>query len=181
MLWLMPADLRRQRIGMMFISIDASAGAARSAAAADTTRTDCRRLVHGRQMSGGKGAKGGNLESAGKTGPADDAAKRRKSAETGGNSFLGPCSGAKVFPEGLRETPNSLAETAETPETHHGWPGTLLRLVHSAGLALRSAQREARWRMGWDSNPRCACTHAGFQDRCLKPLGHPSKSNISIA
>lgn len=30
------------------------------------------------------------------------------------------------------------------------------------------------WRMGWDSNPRYALTHAGFQDRCLKPLGHPS-------
>src|SRR3990167_1841194 len=30
--------------------------------------------------------------------------------------------------------------------------------------------------MGWDSNPRWACTHAGFQDRCLKPLGHPSGS-----
>src|SRR5205085_3220960 len=32
-----------------------------------------------------------------------------------------------------------------------------------------------KWRMGWDSNPREACTPAGFQDRCLKPLGHPSK------
>src|SRR5262249_22260739 len=31
-----------------------------------------------------------------------------------------------------------------------------------------------RWRKGWDSNPRCPCRHAGFQDRCLKPLGHPS-------
>jgi hypothetical protein len=30
------------------------------------------------------------------------------------------------------------------------------------------------WRKGWDSNPRCPCRHAGFQDRCLKPLGHPS-------
>ena len=30
--------------------------------------------------------------------------------------------------------------------------------------------------MGWDSNPREACTPAGFQDRCLKPLGHPSGS-----
>ena len=28
--------------------------------------------------------------------------------------------------------------------------------------------------MGWDSNPRYPCGHAGFQDRCLKPLGHPS-------
>src|SRR5437016_2246 len=31
-------------------------------------------------------------------------------------------------------------------------------------------------RMGWDSNPRGACTPAGFQDRCLQPLGHPSVS-----
>jgi hypothetical protein len=67
-----------QRIGMMFISIDS-------------------RLVRGHQMIGGKGAKGGNLESAGKTGPADDVAKRQKLAETAGNSFLGPYSGAKVF------------------------------------------------------------------------------------
>ncbi len=32
-----------------------------------------------------------------------------------------------------------------------------------------------KWRKGWDSNPRYPCGHAGFQDRCLKPLGHPSK------
>jgi hypothetical protein len=36
------------------------------------------------------------------------------------------------------------------------------------------------WRMGWDSNPRRACTLAGFQDRCLKPLGHPSESALSL-
>jgi hypothetical protein len=82
---------------MMFISIDSSTGAPRSVAAAGTTRPDCRRLVPGRQMTGGKGAKGGNLESAGMTGPADDVAPRRKPAETGGNSSLGPYSGAKVF------------------------------------------------------------------------------------
>src|SRR6516165_9279414 len=35
------------------------------------------------------------------------------------------------------------------------------------------------WRMGWDSNPRCPCGHAGFQDRCLKPLGHPSFAIIT--
>ncbi len=28
--------------------------------------------------------------------------------------------------------------------------------------------------MRWDSNPRYAHTYGGFQDRCLKPLGHPS-------
>ncbi len=32
-----------------------------------------------------------------------------------------------------------------------------------------------KWRMGWDSNPRWRRRHAGFQDRCLQPLGHPSK------
>src|SRR6476620_9276766 len=34
------------------------------------------------------------------------------------------------------------------------------------------------WRKGWDSNPRYPCRHAGFQDRCLKPLGHPSVFRI---
>src|ERR1700749_2659117 len=35
--------------------------------------------------------------------------------------------------------------------------------------------------MGWDSNPRYACTYGGFQDRCLKPLGHPSHSGENYA
>ncbi len=30
------------------------------------------------------------------------------------------------------------------------------------------------WRTEWDSNPRWASTHGGFQDRCLQPLGHLS-------
>ena len=34
--------------------------------------------------------------------------------------------------------------------------------------------RKSFWRMGWDSNPRDPCGPAGFQDRCLQPLGHPS-------
>jgi hypothetical protein len=34
--------------------------------------------------------------------------------------------------------------------------------------------------MGWDSNPRYPYGHAGFQDRCLKPLGHPSKPLIIL-
>jgi len=85
MLWRIPADLHREGIGMMFIRIDASTGPARSMVAAAMTRTDWRRLVRGRQMSGGKGAKGGNLESLGNTGLADDVATRRKPAGTGGN------------------------------------------------------------------------------------------------
>ena len=37
------------------------------------------------------------------------------------------------------------------------------------------------WRMGWDLNPRDACAPAGFQDRCLQPLGHPSLGKASKA
>src|SRR5260370_6897376 len=56
MLWRMPADLGRQRIGMMFIGIAPSTGAARSAPAAAPTRLNGRQPFHGRQMSGGKPA-----------------------------------------------------------------------------------------------------------------------------
>ena len=45
--------------------------------------------------------------------------------------------------------------------------------VKSATGGVRSSVLD--WRKGWDSNPRYPCGHAGFQDRCLKPLGHPSK------
>jgi hypothetical protein len=31
-----------------------------------------------------------------------------------------------------------------------------------------------KWRRRWDSNPRYAFTHAGFQDRCIRPLCHSS-------
>ena len=30
-------------------------------------------------------------------------------------------------------------------------------------------------RMGWDLNPRTTFAVAGFQDRCIQPLCHPSK------
>ena len=38
-----------------------------------------------------------------------------------------------------------------------------------------------KWRMGWDSNPRYAYTHGGFQDRCLQPLGHPSRRRRTVS
>src|SRR4051812_9135244 len=34
-------------------------------------------------------------------------------------------------------------------------------------------------RLGRDSNPRCSFPHAGFQDRCLKPLGHPTDGDCN--
>ena len=54
-----------------------------------------------------------------------------------------------------------------------------VRYANSAGVACRKHRKSCLlnelWRKGWDSNPRWACTHGGFQDRCLKPLGHPSR------
>ncbi len=34
------------------------------------------------------------------------------------------------------------------------------------------------WRKEWDSNPRGGHPPAGFQDQCLRPLGHPSSSAL---
>src|SRR5260370_5644934 len=85
-------------VGVMGMGVGAARGGGGWGAAAATRRTDGRRLVYGREMSGGKGAKGGNLESLGNTGPADDVATRRKPAETGGNwralHWRGPSGGA---------------------------------------------------------------------------------------
>ena len=47
------------------------------------------------------------------------------------------------------------------------------------GLLRPEADTACVWRMGWDSNPRDACTPAGFQDRCHQPLGHPSTLQIT--
>jgi hypothetical protein len=150
MLWLMPADLRRERFGMGFISSDSSTGAPRSVAAAGRARPACRRLVHGRERSGGKGAKGGNLESLGNTGPADDVATRRKPAETGGNwrkppaqTLLGKLSAVLLsHPRGAVQAGNrvALADIAENAEIAKA-------AVSSAAWATRFAAPSRR--------PRC--------------------------
>jgi hypothetical protein len=82
---------------MMFIGSDSSTGAPRSGDAADTTRTDCGRLVQDRQMSGGKGAKGGNPQSLGNRALFDDGAKRRKPGGDWRKLVLEVHSGAKAF------------------------------------------------------------------------------------
>ena len=43
------------------------------------------------------------------------------------------------------------------------------------GMGLRARTRShSEKRMGWDSNPRTTFAVAGFQDRCIQPLCHPS-------
>src|SRR5882757_4001725 len=82
MLWRMPADLGRQRIGMMFIGIDTSAGAVRSAAAAAATRAAGRRLLPGPPNERRKGRKGRKPRILRKYG---SWRRCREAAETGGN------------------------------------------------------------------------------------------------
>ncbi len=61
-----------------------------------------------------------------------------------------------------------------------GSKSDLLRTLAAAGgagtLPAAVPSFVPKWRMGWDSNPRRACARSGFQDRRLKPLGHPSGS-----
>ena len=49
-----------------------------------------------------------------------------------------------------------------------------LASAEPAGGRAQRRVRRAKQRRGWDSNPRDPCGPAGFQDRCLQPLGHPS-------
>ena len=42
-------------------------------------------------------------------------------------------------------------------------------------------RRSSNWRKGWDSNPRCLYRHPGFQDRCFRPLSHPSVRKIKYS
>jgi hypothetical protein len=57
------------------------------------------------------------------------------------------------------------------------WAGTVERL-YITSIVSNSRRYVSSWRMGRDSNPRDACASAGFQDRCLQPLGHPSRKDF---
>ena len=43
---------------------------------------------------------------------------------------------------------------------------------------LPRTQTAGRWREGRDSNPGVGCPASGFQDRRLRPLGHPPGANL---
>jgi site-specific DNA recombinase len=80
-----------------------------------------------------------------------------------------------------REHLRALAQRVEVADKEvriMGSKGDLLRTL-AASSGVKPATPGVRssvpsWRMGWDSNPRRACTLAGFQDRSLQPLDHPS-------
>ena len=51
------------------------------------------------------------------------------------------------------------------------WHVTASKHCESGRFQLRQFWN---WRSGWDSNPRKTFAFGGFQDLCLKPLGHRS-------
>ena len=67
--------------------------------------------------------------------------------------------------------PKRVDERGEAVKIRGDLRHRYLRVVKGGRSA---ATTDAYWRKGWDSNPRYPCRYAGFQDRCLKPLGHPS-------
>lgn len=65
-------------------------------------------------------------------------------------------------------------EVADDAVYIKGTKSTLLKTLvaakggKSAGIGVPGFV--PKWRRGWDSNPRCGCPHAGFQDRSIQPL-----------
>lgn len=83
-----------------------------------------------------------------------------------------------------RDHLRALAQRVEVAEGEVRIMGSKSRLLQTlvAGSGVNSVPTQGlKWRRGWDSNPRYSLLHAGFQDRCLKPLGHPSRQLISRA
>ncbi len=77
-----------------------------------------------------------------------------------------------------RDHLRALAQRVEVAEGEVRIMGSKSRLLQTlvAGSGVNSVPTQGlKWRRGWDSNPRYSLLHAGFQDRCLKPLGHPSR------
>jgi hypothetical protein len=64
-------------------------------------------------------------------------------------------------------------DLANRPLQPLGYLSTRSRLTHCTTFFIYWRAWNA-WRKGWDSNPRYRFRHACFQDKFLKPLGHPS-------
>ncbi len=87
-----------------------------------------------------------------------------------------------------RDHMRALAQRVEVADREvriMGSKGELLRtLAAAAGVKSAPAgipSSVPSWRRGWDSNPRYVCTHNGFRDRHLRPLGHLSSASADAS
>ena len=97
----------------------------------------------------------------------------------GSASTLSPLTGAAVAassPSGVTWAASTVERWATNWATKSGMTGQHLAIDRRKYCVITTLYG---WRMGRDSNPRYPCEHVGFQDRCLKPLGHPSEGAIA--
>ncbi len=76
-----------------------------------------------------------------------------------------------------RDHLRALAQRVEVAEGEVRIMGSKSRLLQTlvSGNGVNAVPTQGlKWRRGWDSNPRYACTHNGFRDRPDRPLRHPS-------
>ena len=93
-------------------------------------------------------------------------------ATTGPRKLIDKAEGIEAFSARQPINPNPRCRSVR----HSSGSGTRCwgRTEKCCMLRKTSDAYSRIWRKGWDSNPRWSCPHGGFQDRCLKPLGHPS-------
>ena len=114
----------------------------------------------------------------------------RTRAQTGRKRRL-PCKSTVI--REISRKPNRPKWATETPGAESRKRPDAVRLLQkpSSAIARKHAGKSAKtargkgdgcgWRRRWDSNPRYAFTHAGFQDRCIRPLCHSSGPHFPIA
>ncbi len=75
-----------------------------------------------------------------------------------------------------REIPTKLLfdECRDRHQPARAYPNPCLYPLLCCSLLPSARTCNSTYRMGWDLNPRDAFTPAGFQDRCIQPLCHPS-------
>jgi hypothetical protein len=94
---------------------------------------------------------------------------RLRSPQTGGHTGQSRCLMTRRMSWRL-----AWRKTTQNQALHFSWTQSLTKQSPTPKRARIPKKTWCYQRMGRDSNPRWTFAHAGFQDRCLKPLGHPS-------
>jgi hypothetical protein len=93
---------------------------------------------------------------------------------------MGRPSGTRDWHSGSGNCGNPYRRPAPAPPgiphqaTAERWVRWWAGIAISATSGVFTALFGSKWRRGWDSNPRYACTHNGFRDRPDRPLWHLS-------
>src|SRR3981081_3199191 len=106
--------------------------------------------------------------------------RSKRTALTALTPAMGRPSGTRDWHSGSGNCGNPYRRPAPpTPGTQRQataerWARWWAGIAISRASGVFTALYAGKWRRGWDSNPRCACTHNGFRDRPDRPLWHLS-------